>query len=81
MLEVVLPSTFPVFLISSAISDKSFPQDPTGYHQMEILLPVGCVFRVTKAGAGGETYKAYRTPWKENPIPTSATAQAVLVGM
>lgn len=81
MLEVIIPSTFPVFIISSDISDKSFPQDPTGYHQMEILLPVGSVFRVTKAGGGANTYKSYRTPWKENPMHTFATAQLVLIGM
>ena len=46
--HITIPAGFPVFLISSDISDKMYPKTIVPYHQMEILLPVGCVFQVVK---------------------------------
>lgn len=46
-LDVTIPPGFSTFLISSDSSDRDFPDDLTPWKQMEILLPVGCVFRVT----------------------------------
>lgn len=45
-LDVTIPPGFSAFLISSDSSDRDFPNDLTPWKQLEILLPVGCVFRV-----------------------------------
>lgn len=45
-LDVRIPSRFSALLISSDSSDRKFPADLTPWRQLEVLLPVGCVFRV-----------------------------------
>lgn len=47
-LDISVPSNFPAFLVSSDSSDRNFPEDLTPWKQLEILMPVGCVFRVMK---------------------------------
>jgi hypothetical protein len=47
VVQLVIPAGYNVFLISGNASDKNFPQDMSGYSQLEILLPVGSTFKVT----------------------------------
>ena len=56
MLRVTIPAGFPVFMISSDSSDFNYPQDLSPWRQMEILLPVGCVFRVTRLGKNPRSF-------------------------
>jgi hypothetical protein len=46
MVTVIIPPRFRAFLISGDSGDKNYPTDITPWHQMEVLLPIGCVFRV-----------------------------------
>jgi len=48
MVTIMIPAGFSAFLISGDSGDPNFPKDITPWYQMEVLLPVGCVFRVAK---------------------------------
>ena len=46
MVSILIPASMHAFLISGDSGDDDYPKDITPWHQMEILLPVGCVFRL-----------------------------------
>jgi hypothetical protein len=46
MMVVLIPSEFPIFLLTSDETDATYPTLPTPYREIELLLPAGTRFRI-----------------------------------
>lgn len=77
MMFIHIPAGFPVFMLTSDASDKWFPQIPTPYSQMEILLPPGVIFQIGNR-MGRRVYKPYTQPGKQYELET---IEVYIIGM
>lgn len=68
MARVTLMPGMPAFLIDGDRGDPNFPVDLMTYHQQEILLPVGTIFKVTKIS---NKLRQFSTNWHQEPVFTS----------
>lgn len=77
MVTIIIPPGIPAFLISGDSGDPLFPKDITPWYQMEILLPVGCVFKVVEL----LPYKTLYETTNANEGLYSHTAVLMLTGI
>lgn len=77
MMYIHIPANFPAFMLTSDASDTWFPQIPTPYSQMEILLPPGIIFQIGNR-MGRRMYKPYNQEGRQFEIET---IEVYVVGM